>query len=194
MVPYVSHVIKGNAILTCLHKIDGWTLNEWYTAGKIQELNCVFRKSIITQLHEVLVHVHTHGYIHRDVSNNNVMVKLNGHVVLIDFCFGVSTDPQKRSLKSTSSTSVSTRRCQGTLGYSAPENGNRPAWTTESCDAYSLVCVSFDLIAGKPADESCGYHDILDEDPRNFPVDDQTFHKVAKYIVFLILISLLHVT
>ena len=78
-----------------------------------------------------------------------------------------------------SSKIISSRRCQGTLGYAAPENGNRPDWTTESCDAYSFVCVLFDLIAGKTADESCGYHDILDEDPMNFPVDELTFNKVS---------------
>jgi serine/threonine protein kinase len=180
MLRYISYDVRSNTILTCLEKVEGSTLTLWYSGKKIQNLDCEMRKNILFQLCDVLVHVHKHGYMHRDVSNNNIILKENGHIILIDFCFGLSTDPSKRSLKPTT-VAVSSRRCQGTPGYCAPENSERPNLITESVDAYSWACITFDLIAGNPAEQICGYHDILFEDPQNFPVDEKVFNNVSSF-------------
>jgi serine/threonine protein kinase len=180
MVCYISHEHKSNMILTRLEKVEGSTLTTWYLEKKIKNLDCNMRKNIIIQLCDVLVHVHKHGYIHRDVSNNNIMCKENGNITLIDFCFGLSTDMSKRSLKPTTALgAISSRRCQGTVGYCAPENSQRPNLITESVDAYSWVCIILDLVAGNPAEQICGYHDILCEEPLDFPVDEEVFNKVS---------------
>jgi serine/threonine protein kinase len=175
-------------ILTYLEKVEGSSLSMWYLEKKMNNLHCDMRKDIIFQLCDVLVHVHKHGYIHRDVSNNNIMCNENGRITLIDFCFGLSTDPYKRILPTTT---ISSRRCQGTLGYCAPENSGRPQLITESVDAFSSVCIIFDLIAGNPADQICGYHDILFEEPENFPVDEKIFNKVSSCCSYCILIRVL---
>ena len=125
MVKYLNHDVRSIMILTYLEKVEGSTLTMWYSEEKIKNLDCDIRKNIIFQLCDVLVHVHKHGYIHRDVSNNNIMCKDNGRITLIDFCFGLSTDPSKRILKPTTGAAapVSSRRCQGTVGYCARDGG-----------------------------------------------------------------------
>lgn len=193
LVRYISHDLRSNMILTCLERVGGSTLTMWYLEEKIKYLDCDMRKNIVLQLCDVLVHVHKHGYIHRDVSNNNIMCKENGRIILIDFCFGLSSDISKRELKPTTAIGapISSRRCQGTVGYCAPENSDRPHLITESVDAYSTVCIIFDLIAGNPADQICGYHDILFEEPENFPVDEKIFNKVSSFCSYCILIRVL---
>lgn len=188
LVRYINHDVKSNMILTCLEKVEGSSLTTWYLEEKIKYLDCEMRKNIVLQLCDVLVHVHTHGYIHRDVSNNNIMCNENGRITLIDFCFGLSTDPSKRLL---TTTTISSRRCQGTLGYCAPENSGRPQLITESVDAFSSVCVIFDLIAGNPAEEIGGYHDILCDEPEKFPVDENVFDKVSYFSSYCLLMRVL---
>ena len=76
MVRYISHDLRSNMILTCLERVGGSTLTTWYLEEKIKYLDCDMRKNIVFQLCDVLVHVHKHGYIHRDVSNNNGRITL----------------------------------------------------------------------------------------------------------------------
>ena len=195
LVRYINHDVRSNMILTCLQKVEGSTLTRWYLEEKIKYLDCDMRKNIVLQLCDVLVHVHTHGYIHRDVSNNNIMCKENGRIILIDFCFGLSSDISKRKLKPTTAIGapISSRRCQGTVGYCAPENSGRPQLITESVDAFSSVCIIFDLIAGNPAEEIGGYHDILCDEPEKFPVDENIFDKVSSFFIYCMLMrGLLH--
>jgi serine/threonine protein kinase len=174
-------------------KVEGSTLTTWYLEEKIKYLDCDMRKNIVLQLCDVLVHVHKHGYIHRDVSNNNIMCKENGRITLIDFCFGLSSDTSKRKLKPTTviGAPIPSRRCQGTVGYCAPENSDRPQLITESVDAFSSVCILFDLIAGNPAEEIGGYHDILCDEPEKFPVDEKIFDKVSSFSIYCILMRVL---
>lgn len=140
-----------------------------------------------------LLYMYKHGYIHRDVSNNNIMINHEGKVKLLDFCFAIECNLSARNFDSESGKS-SSRRCQGTMGYCAPETSTRSDWLTESADAFSVVCIVFDIIAGGMHDSVCGYHDLLEDDSEIFPVDEIAFDKVscASSKLFIVISILVH--
>jgi serine/threonine protein kinase len=84
--------------------------------------------------------LHEHGLIHRDLKPANVLLDEDGRAFVSDF--GLAKDPQA---------SLITRPGQavGSLDYMAPEQ-IRAEQVTPSADVYSLGCVMFECLAGKP--------------------------------------------
>jgi serine/threonine-protein kinase len=84
--------------------------------------------------------LHEHGLIHRDLKPANVLLDEYGCAFVSDF--GLAKDPQA---------SLITRPGQavGSLDYMAPEQ-IRAEQVTPSADVYSLGCVMFECLAGKP--------------------------------------------
>ncbi|WP_369241696.1 serine/threonine-protein kinase [Streptomyces sp. R21] len=102
---------------------------------------------IAIQVASALDAAHDHGLVHRDVKPGNILVAEGTdsdhpeHVYLTDF--GLT----KKSLSLTGFTSVG--QFVGTLDYVAPEQiSGKPV--DGRCDVYSLACVVYESMAGKP--------------------------------------------
>lgn len=96
--------------------------------------------SIAVQICRALKHAHDHGVVHRDIKPANLLLTTDGKVKIADF--GIA-----RLFGSTQLTTAG--GVLGTADYMSPEQADgRPI--TEKCDQYSLGCVMFALLAGRP--------------------------------------------
>lgn len=97
-----------------------------------------------------LEHAHSNGIIHRDVKPQNVMVRSDGTGVLVDW--GLSRPEPRTAIDATLSTGWLVTRhptIVGTPHFMAPEMIRMEPATTK-VDQFSLGCVIYFLVRGKP--------------------------------------------
>ena len=137
---------QGNYLYLVQEFIDGKNLANYLTEKiKFDEKEI---RELLCQLLPVLTILHEEGIIHRDIKPDNIMRRVDGEYVLIDF--GISKQITGHHLP-TPGTNV------GTEGY-APEEQTEKNTTKESSDLYSLGVVCYNLLTGKnPRDAFVDY-------------------------------------
>lgn len=93
---------------------------------------------IMKQLVSAIAEAHSRGIIHRDIKPQNVIVKSDGSIKMLDF--GIAT--AKGSLQLTQANNV-----MGSVHYLAPELARGQQATVQS-DIYALGIVMFEIFAG----------------------------------------------
>jgi eukaryotic-like serine/threonine-protein kinase len=130
--------------------VDGLSLEAALQAGQRFTWERVI--DIAVQVCGALKHAHDHGVIHRDLKPANLLMTADGTVKLTDFgiakLFGVSGLTMAGSLI-------------GTPDYMSPEQTQGYPATARS-DLYSLGCVMYALIAGKPPFASPSITQVMD--------------------------------
>ncbi len=101
---------------------------------------------IAARVAEALDHAHTRGAVHRDVKPGNIFITASGDVKVTDF--GIAQAAGSAPLTMTGS-------FLGTPTYLAPEQINGGKAGPES-DVYSLGCVLFEMVTGRPPYEAEG--------------------------------------
>ena len=99
-------------------------------------------KKIVDKISIGLSHLHDKGWIHCDIKPDNFLVSTEGDVKIIDFAI---TQKKKGALANLFGKS----KIQGTRSYMSPEQ-IRGKGIAERSDIYSLGCVIFELLSGKP--------------------------------------------
>jgi serine/threonine protein kinase len=84
--------------------------------------------------------LHEHGLIHRDLKPANILLDEDGRAFVADF--GLTKDPQASLL-------TQPGQAVGSLDYMAPEQ-IRGQEVGPAADVYSLGCVMFECLAGRP--------------------------------------------
>ncbi|HSM03922.1 MAG TPA: protein kinase [Longimicrobiales bacterium] len=88
-----------------------------------------------------LAHAHESGIVHRDVKPGNILLS-GGHALLSDFgiarAFEVAQDTHTGNV------------VVGTPGYMSPEQISAGVSVDERSDIYSLACVLFEMLTGRP--------------------------------------------
>ncbi len=98
---------------------------------------------IIEQSLESLFYLHGKGYVHCDIKPDNLLLSRQGEVRLIDFTIS------KKIKRGLSRLFAGKSKVEGTRSYMSPEQ-IRGQQLDERSDIYSMGCVLYELVVGKP--------------------------------------------
>jgi eukaryotic-like serine/threonine-protein kinase len=118
--------------------VEGPSLEQEINRGRLFDWNETL--TLAVQVCRALKHAHDHGVVHRDIKPANLLLTPDGRVKIADF--GIA-----RLFGSTQLTTAG--GVLGTADYMSPEQADGRA-ITERCDQYSLGCVMYALLAGRP--------------------------------------------
>ncbi|MEH2335485.1 serine/threonine protein kinase [Nostoc sp.] len=139
---YFTLLPKNSSVpLHCLamEKIEGVNLEQWMEFRNYQRLSEVQALNWLKQLVEILALVHAHQYFHRDIKPQNIMLRPNGQLVLIDF--GAVRQITTTILAGNSHTRIISQ------GYSPPEQQN--GYSVQQSDFFALGRTFIFLLTGK---------------------------------------------
>jgi serine/threonine protein kinase len=111
---------------------------------------------IVMETAIALDHVHSRGWVHRDVKPENLLVAPDGQVKLIDLAIAT------RAAGTLGRLLGGKTQPQGSPSYMAPEQ-IRGEPLDARADIYSFGCVLFELIAGRPPFQAANVNDLLNK-------------------------------
>jgi serine/threonine-protein kinase len=122
--------------------IDGPSLREVLGRGRRLSVSDTLR--VACDLLDALDHAHRFGIVHRDVKPENVMISAERGAVLLDF--GIA-----RAFATSVSREITRAGLTvGSSSYMSPEQINADQRIDGRSDLYSLGCVLFECLAGRP--------------------------------------------
>ena len=139
--------------------VDGTTIEEYLDSGK-RKFSVKETIDIAIQLSQAMAHSHNRGVLHRDLKPSNILltnVRTNPHVFILDFGLAKFTDAHQGNKNDTL-----TRPGQilGTPEYMSPEQAKGQR-CDELSDIYSLGCILFEMVAGRPPFEDKALMEVI---------------------------------
>ncbi|MEH2454547.1 protein kinase domain-containing protein [Nostoc sp.] len=153
---YFTVLPKNSSVpLHCLamEKIEGVNLEQWMEFRNYQRISEAKALNWLKQLVEILALVHAHQYFHRDIKPQNIMLRPNGQLVLIDF--GAVRQVTTTILAGNSHTRIISQ------GYSPPEQQN--GYSVQQSDFFALGPTFIFLLTGKEPQDKEIYDPLTNE-------------------------------
>jgi serine/threonine-protein kinase len=122
--------------------IDGPSLRE--VLGRSRQLSVADTLRMGCELLDALDHAHQLGIVHRDVKPENILISSGRGAVLLDF--GIA----RAIITSATDEITRTGITVGSSAYMSPEQINAEQNIDGRSDLYSLGCVLFECLAGRP--------------------------------------------
>ncbi|HKQ75805.1 MAG TPA: serine/threonine-protein kinase, partial [Blastocatellia bacterium] len=140
--------------------IEGRTLRQVLTESKPLRLPEVFR--IAGQIADALESAHDVGIVHRDIKPDNVMLRRDGYLKLLDFGLAKVAEKQTEDELALASSSIITEAgiVMGTVRYMSPEQA-RGLNVDERTDIFSLGVVIYEMITGRLPFEGATASDVI---------------------------------
>lgn len=113
-----------------------------------------------SQIASALQHAHNHGIIHRDLKSSNLFFDDDGRIVLGDF--GIARDTHEADISADGIT-------VGTYAYMSPEQICADKTISGKADLYSLGCVMYEMLTGKPPFRGANFAQIWDQHLNTIP-------------------------
>jgi serine/threonine protein kinase len=144
--PRIAHLLDAGErewfVYLVMDFIDGPTLREVLGRGRRLSLTDTLR--VACDLLDALDHAHQLGIVHRDVKPENVIISPDRGAVLLDF--GIA----RAVVTSVSDEITRAGLAVGSSFYMSPEQINADRKIDGRSDLYSLACVLFECLAGRP--------------------------------------------
>jgi serine/threonine protein kinase len=139
IVQVLTAEMEGEQPSLVMEYIDGKSLSEVLELRGALPIGDALK--IMEQVLSAVGYAHRQGVIHRDLKPSNVMVMANGEAKVTDF--GIA-----KVLGSTKLTRTGT--AMGSAHYMSPEQIRRPEAVDARSDIYSLGCVFYEVLTGRP--------------------------------------------
>ncbi len=127
---------QDNHYFIVMEYVSGSTLKKLIQKrGKLDKKEAIF---IMKQLSSALCHAHSENIIHRDIKPQNVIVKDDGTVKILDFGIALASDAMQLTANNT---------VLGSVHYLAPEL-SKGSYASIQSDIYALGVVFYELLSG----------------------------------------------
>ena len=150
--------LMGGLYFYAMQLLDSGTLKQ-----RIQEhgpLPWAETAAYASQIASALQHAHNHGIIHRDLKSSNLFFDDEGRIVLGDF--GIARDTHEADISADGIT-------VGTYAYMSPEQICADKAISGKADLYSLGCVMYEMLTGKPPFLGANFAQIWDQHLNKIP-------------------------
>jgi eukaryotic-like serine/threonine-protein kinase len=139
--------------------IDGLTLRAVLDGGRLEVRRAL---DIAMQVGQALAAAHEAGVIHRDVKPENVMVRADGYVKVLDFGLVKLTSPDSSPDATARTELVDTKEglVMGSVSYMAPEQA-RGGDIDARVDLFAFGVVLYEMLAGEPPFKGGSVADVL---------------------------------
>ena len=131
--------------------VEGETLRERLSRGPLPPAEAL---DIAAQIASALSAAHAEGIVHRDVKPENVMLRRDGYVKVLDFGIAKLTAQRAPAAGADAQTASAVKTAPGlvvgTDRYMSPEQA-RGQEVDARTDVWSLGCVLYELLSGVPA-------------------------------------------
>jgi len=160
--------------------VEGKTVRELIGGMKIKDA-----LSIATQTAEALSAAHNTGIIHRDVKPENIMLRPDGYVKVLDFGLAKLIEPTSQELNDSIS-QTQKGVVMGTLAYMSPEQASGENVDNRS-DIWSLGAVLYEMATGispfkRPTRQET-FNAILSQDPLSVTDSNPSLHTQLDHIM-----------
>ncbi|HKJ68154.1 MAG TPA: serine/threonine-protein kinase, partial [bacterium] len=141
ILPVYDSEVHGGIYYYVMPYVAGQSLRDRLSRQKRLSIEESFH--IVRDLVDALTFAHKQGVIHRDIKPENILL-MEGHAVLTDF--GIA-----RAMTAAGRDNTSQRGwILGTPAYMSPEQASSSQEIDDRSDIYSLGCVVFEMLTGKP--------------------------------------------
>ena len=132
------------AAFIVMELVEGETLRHWLERQTRTEVAAVTR--IATQVAQALGAAHAAGIVHRDIKPDNIIVRPDGSIKVLDFGVAkLAAAPDSQVTQAATSAGL----IIGTAQYMAPEQARGMAVDSRA-DVFSLGIVLYELLSGNP--------------------------------------------
>jgi non-specific serine/threonine protein kinase len=145
LVVYETGVYEGRPYIATEY-VPGRTLRQMVSAGRLSISDSL---GVAVQIASALKAAEDAGIVHRDVKPENVMLRPDGWVKVLDFGLAKRLVPREVTPESDTAVDTAPNLVLGTVRYMSPEQARGQEVDTRS-DVWSLGAVLYEMITGRP--------------------------------------------